>query len=1137
MEPRPQTIFRIRRDYNTWVANETLEDYALRYTPHSARKWSEMRVANTALGAISFLALEAIGAAIALKYGFSNALWAIVVVGAVIFLTAFPIAVYAARTGLDMDLLTRGAGFGYLGSTVTSLIYASFTFIFFALEAAIMALALQMAIGWPIFWCYVVSALVIIPLVLHGITFISRLQAWTQGLWAALLLWPFLWLAFNKPDLFTGFTTMAGFQSGSSGFDPLMFGAATAVAFSLVVQIGEQVDFLRFMPERTQVNQVRWWAAVVLAGPGWIVPGMLKMLAGAFLAYVALQSGTPAAHAVEPTWLYLNVFRDILSSPPAAAAVTLVFVVISQVKINVTNAYAGSIAWSNFFSRLTRSHPGRVVWLVFNVVIAMLLMTLGVFSALEKVLGLYANVAIAWVGALLADLVINKPLGLSPRHVEFRRAYLYDINPVGLGAMLLATAIGSLAHLGVWGHSAAAFSPFLALATAVAASPLLAWWTGGRYYLARTDAPPWKPSDSVRCVVCDNQFEAVDMATCPSYGGSICSLCCSLESRCHDRCKTGSRAAEQLLQLAGKLLPLSPYKRVNFRVAQFFTVFLSLCAVIAFVLGVVFAGETSAGLSEGLAMLFTKIFSLLAVVAAACAWWVVLANESRRIAHGESERQNQLLQQEIDAHQRTDSSLQQAKELAEAASQAKTRYVAGMTHELRTPLNSILGYAQILRRRSDLPPGVRDAVNTMHHSGQHMHGLIDGLLDLARIEAGRLRLDLAALPFPEFISQVTRMVQPQAEAKGLRFSLQTQGRVPAWVRADAKRLRQILINLLANAVRYTEDGEIAFRVDCRHDVIRFEIQDTGIGIAPEDQERIFLPFERGPAGRRSSESGTGLGLTITHLITGLMGGELILHSEPGCGSTFTVRLHLSEVQPGPEQKEATAHGLQSVIGYHGPRRTMLIVDDQLIQRQLLASLLMPLGFAVREAASGRECLEVMAQISPDIILMDLNMGDMDGWQTARALRAADVQVPIVIVSADLFENSASMLQETRCQGFVGKPVVESELLDVLARTLRLQWMHEAHCASRLDDQLGQSRQPRTLHLPAGLRQELFHLARIGHGSGLRQRLRTVAAELGARIEQPRMHAGIEVLQRLAERFDFESIVKLLKEADDEHEDA
>ena len=195
----PQTIFRFRREYNSWVADESMEDYALRYTPKSFRRWSEFRVANTAFGSLSFLALEAIGGAIALNYGFSNAMWAILCVGLVIFFTGFPIAYYAARYGLDMDLLTRGAGFGYLGSTITSLIYAVFTFIFFALEAAIMALALQMVVDWPLEWCYVLSSVVILPLAMRGITLISKLQAWTQPLWLFLLLLPFVWIGLTQP--------------------------------------------------------------------------------------------------------------------------------------------------------------------------------------------------------------------------------------------------------------------------------------------------------------------------------------------------------------------------------------------------------------------------------------------------------------------------------------------------------------------------------------------------------------------------------------------------------------------------------------------------------------------------------------------------------------------------------------------------------------------------------------------------------------------------------------------------------------------------------------------------------------------------------------------------------------------------
>jgi len=284
-----QKIFRFRREYNSWVADETMEDYALRYTPRSFRKWSEWRVANTAFGSLSFLALEAIGGAIAVNYGFSNAMLAILVVGLVIFFTGLPIAYYAARYGLDMDLLTRGAGFGYLGSTITSLIYAVFTFIFFALEATIMALALQLATNWPLAWCYVLSSVVIIPLVIHGITLISRLQAWTQPLWLFLLLLPFVWIALSQPQLYRDFAGLTGLRSGSNGFQPLMFGAAATVIFSLVVQIGEQVDFLRFLPERTRQNRVRWWSAVLVTGPGWIVMGMLKMAGGAFLAFAAMQ--------------------------------------------------------------------------------------------------------------------------------------------------------------------------------------------------------------------------------------------------------------------------------------------------------------------------------------------------------------------------------------------------------------------------------------------------------------------------------------------------------------------------------------------------------------------------------------------------------------------------------------------------------------------------------------------------------------------------------------------------------------------------------------------------------------------------------------------------------------------------------
>lgn len=220
--------------------------------------------------------------------------------------------------------------------------------------------------------------------------------------------------------------------AGRSGYDAdfnlLMFGSAMAIGMALIPQIGEQVDFLRFMPEKTRQNRFRWHLGVLMAGPGWISLGMLKMLGGALLAYLAIEASMSFEQAVNPVQMYFAGFSQVFSHPEVILAVTVFFVVISQLKVNMTNAYAGSLAWSNFFARLTHSHPGRVVWVIFNAMIAIMLMELDVFQALEQVLGLYSNIAISWITAVVADLVINKPLGLSPKGIEFRRAYLYDIN-------------------------------------------------------------------------------------------------------------------------------------------------------------------------------------------------------------------------------------------------------------------------------------------------------------------------------------------------------------------------------------------------------------------------------------------------------------------------------------------------------------------------------------------------------------------------------------------------------------------------------------------------------------------------------------------------------------------------------------
>src|SRR5882757_10032904 len=563
-----QRIVRERRQYNQWVASQTLEDFALRYTAASARK-SSFRVGNTALGPIAFLACEAIGGSLTIAYGFPNTVWAIVSFMVLMFLIGLPIAYYAAKYGVDIDLLTRGAGFGYLGSTVTSLIYASFTFLLFSIEATILSVALQILLGIPLAIAHVLSSLVVLPIAIYGISMISRMQLATQPIWIALQFLPIIYIAWKRPADYSAWTHYAGTLGGSgTALNPLMFGMAASTLLSLLPQIGEQVDYLRFLPAQKGRRSFSWWTALLSTGPGWIFIGGFKLFAGSFLAVLAIRAGIPLAEASQPTQMYLVAFRDAFGSPSSALVLTGIFVIVCQLKINVTNAYAGSIAWSNFFSRLTHSHPGRVVWLVFNVILALLLMEIGIFKAIESILVIYANFAAGWIGALTADLVINKPLGLSPRHIEFKRAHLYDINPVGVGALIISVVLSSLAFLGAFGALTQALSPFVALATAFTAAPLIAWLTRGRYYLAR-EAHDYAAQQEVRCTICENVFEREDIAFCPAYSGPICSLCCTLEARCRDLCKQGSRISEQLTALLQKTLPPRLVAMLYTRAGQF----------------------------------------------------------------------------------------------------------------------------------------------------------------------------------------------------------------------------------------------------------------------------------------------------------------------------------------------------------------------------------------------------------------------------------------------------------------------------------------------------------------------------------------------------------------------------------------
>jgi signal transduction histidine kinase/DNA-binding NarL/FixJ family response regulator len=485
----------------------------------------------------------------------------------------------------------------------------------------------------------------------------------------------------------------------------------------------------------------------------------------------------------------------------------------------------------------------------------------------------------------------------------------------------------------------------------------------------------------------------------------------------------------------------------------------------------------------------------------------------------ELEEANERLQLEITQRVVTEAALATAKSAAERANQAKSIFISQMSHELRTPLNGILGYAQLLQRRID-PQATEqlEGLRIIERSGEHLLTLVNDLLDLAKIEAGKLELHAMDTDLVDLLQHVADLARVRAEHAGLRFVFESAATMPRNACIDPRALRQVLLNILGNAVKFTPaGGEVSLKVTCeRRDdqhVVEFRVTDTGIGIPTEELPRIFEPFHRVLDSGRIVE-GTGLGLAITQRLVEALGGDLCVESTVGAGSTFIVRTTL--VSSNARTADGSAAQVQ---GYAGRVRQVIVADDDEVNRALVSQWLESLGFAVKRATNGLEALQLLRAAPADLIVTDLVMPVVDGFELVRAVRSSAGQrsIPIVAMSASVSEASKQEALHAGCNAFVSKPIRFAAAIEEIGRLLQLEWLRTPQ---REHSSLAEGATP-AFSLDSALARELYHLAMQGDVTQIIARVDEVLADdTSAAAFRSQLHA-------LAEQYDTGAIRKAL----------
>ena len=521
--------------------------------------------------------------------------------------------------------------------------------------------------------------------------------------------------------------------------------------------------------------------------------------------------------------------------------------------------------------------------------------------------------------------------------------------------------------------------------------------------------------------------------------------------------------------------------------AVFFGMLFYISFILASVLSLIYFQVTAQMAIDTslLQMALLKTAFILWVIGLIGAWFFALYYDRFRLSQMKARLKTQRLKAKIAEYSETDRALQEAKAAAEAANQAKSRYLSGISHELRSPLNSLLGYAQLLEKDNHLSDKHRESVLIIRRSGEYLADLIEGLLDISKIEAGRLDILPSEVQFPALLEQIVSMFQLQADKKHIDFSYEFGSKLPEYVRVDEKHLRQILINLLSNAIKFTTQGSVRFTVDYRSETAIFTVEDTGRGIDIEDQERIFDPFEQVHNPDFTAVPGTGLGLTITRLLTEIMGGDISLTSELNKGSVFKVQLLMGSVR----EPTLIPVSQKDIEGYSGDRKLLMVVDDDPVHRQMMMNILEPIGFTVTEASNAMDCLAKTEQYLPDLFMLDVSMPGMNGLQLARALRDKNIRKPIIFISANVREGDAVQHEDYGQDDYLPKPINIDYLFEKIGAILDLNWRYvRAPIASAATVSLSSNDFVESDYPPLSDRLTLKGMAEVKYEKGLADRI-------------------------------------------------